>query len=63
MSELNSVDTALLEVIASMKNGKAPGAYNIRKDSGCAGRENTEFVTITSQTDKPGIDVTFAPGC
>lgn len=63
MSELNSVDTALLEVIASMKNGKAEGAYNIRKDSGCAGRENTEFVTITSKTDKPGIDVTFAPGC
>ena len=63
MSELNSVDTALLEVIASMKNGKAEGAYNIRKDSGCAGRENTENVTITSKTDKPGIDVTFAPGC
>ena len=63
MSELNSVDTALLEVIASMKNGKADGAYNIRKDSGCAGRENTENVTITSKTDKPGIDVTFAPGC
>ena len=63
MSELNSVDTALLEVIAGMKNGKAEGAYNIRKDSGCADRVNTENVTITSKTDKPGIDVTFAPGC
>ena len=63
MSELNSVDKALLEKIAEMKNGAAPGAYNIRKDSGCAGRVNTEFVTITSKTDKPGIDITFAPGC
>ena len=63
MSELNSVDTALLEVIAGMKNGKADGAYNIRKDSGCADRVNTDNVTITSKTDKPGIDVTFVPGC
>ncbi|MBR3545541.1 MAG: SufD family Fe-S cluster assembly protein [Oscillospiraceae bacterium] len=63
MSELNSVDTALLEVIAGMKNSKAEGAYNIRKDSGCADRVNTENVVITSKTDKPGIDITFAPGC
>ena len=63
MSELNSVDTALLEIIAGMKNGTTQGAYNIRKDSGCAGRVNTDMVTITSKEDKPGIDVTFAPGC
>ena len=63
MSELDNVDTALLEVIAGMKNGKAEGAYNIRKDSGCADRVNTENVVITSKTDKPGIDITFAPGC
>ena len=63
MSELNSVDTALLEKIAEMKNGSAPGAYNIRKDSGCAGRVNTDNVVITSKTDRPGIDITFAPGC
>ena len=63
MSQLNSVDTALLEIIAGMKNGKAEGAYNIRKDSGCADRVNTDNVKITSKTDKPGIDVTFAPGC
>lgn len=63
MSELNSVDTALLAVIADMKNGQASGAYNIRKDSGCAGRVNTENVKITTKEDKPGIDVTFAPGC
>ena len=63
MSELNSVDTALLEIIAGMKNGKADGAYNIRKDSGCADSVNTDNVKITTKEDKPGIDVTFAPGC
>ena len=50
MSELNRVDTTLLEVIAGMKDGKAEGAFNIRKDSGCAGRVNTENVTITTKT-------------
>ena len=63
MSELNRVDTALLEVIAGMKDGKTEGAFNIRKDSGCAGRVNTENVTITTKTDKPGIDIRFVPGC
>ena len=63
MSELNSVDTALLEIIAGMKNGKADGAYNIRKDSGCADRVNTDNVKIISKEDRPGIDVTFVPGC
>ena len=63
MSELNRVDTALLEVIAGMNDGKTEGAFNIRKDSGCAGRGNTENVTITTKTDKPGIDIRFVPGC
>ena len=63
MSELNKVDTGLLSVIADMKDGKAEGAYNIRKDSGCAGRVNTDAVTITNKEDKPGIDITFVPGC
>ena len=47
MSELNRVDTALLEVVAGMKDGRAEGAFNIRKDSGCAGRVNTENVTTS----------------
>lgn len=63
MSELNRVDTSLLEIVADMKDGKTEGAFNIRKDSGCAGRVNTENVTITTKTDKPGIDIRFVPGC
>lgn len=33
------------------------GAYNIREDSGCAGRQNSANVTIDPKTDKPGIDI------
>ena len=63
MNELTAIDKALLGVIAAMGEGKAEGAYNIRKDSGCAGRVNTETVIITNKEDKPGIDIRFAPGC
>ena len=63
MSEtLNSVDAALLEVIADMPGGKAPGAVNIRKDSGCASRITTDDVDIRSKDDKPGIDIFIRAG-
>ena len=59
---LNSIDTALLEQIADMKGGQAPGAVNIRKDSGCASRITTDDVDIRSKTDKPGIDIFIRAG-
>lgn len=63
MSEpLNSVDTALLEIIADMPGGKTEGAVNIRKDSGCAERLTTEDVDIRSKDDKPGIDILVRAG-
>ena len=60
---IDRLDALLLEKIAGMKNGEAAGAYNIRKDSGCAGRVSTENIQITNKTDKPGIDIRIAPGC
>lgn len=62
MSELTSVDAALLETIADMPGGQAKGALNIRKDSGCAGRVTTENIDIRSKEDKPGIDIIIRPG-
>ena len=59
---LNNVDKALLEKIADMPEGKADGAYNIRKDCGCASRAVTENINIETKTDKPGINITVAPG-
>ncbi|MGN1001864.1 MAG: SufB/SufD family protein [Oscillospiraceae bacterium] len=59
---LNEVDSALLEKIADKKAGQFSGAYNIRKDCGCAERAVTENIRIESKTDKPGIDITIRPG-
>ncbi len=56
------IDRALLEKIADLI-GKPVGAFNIRKDSGCDGRQSTEHIEITSKTDgKAGIDIRIKDG-
>ena len=57
----NQIDRELLEKIADML-GKPVGAFNIRKDCGCDGRESTENIQITDKTDKPGIDIRIKDG-
>ena len=58
----NEIDRELLEKIADML-GKPVGAFNIRKDSGCDGRQSTEHIEITSKTDgKSGIDIRIKDG-
>ena len=59
---LNNVDKSLLEKIADMPEGAADGAYNIRKDCGCASRAVTENINIETKTDKPGINITIKSG-
>ena len=60
--ELSATDIALLEAIADMEKGLAEGAVNIRKDSGCATRVETDNIKITNKTDVSGIDIRIAPG-
>lgn len=55
------VDRELLEKIADLV-GKPVGAFNIRKDTGCDGRQSTEHIEITGKTDKAGIDIRVKPG-
>ena len=58
----NEIDRELLEKIADLL-GKPVGAFNIRKDSGCDGRQSTEHIEITSKTDgKSGIDIRIKDG-
>ena len=46
----SQVDRELLEKIADLI-GKPVGAFNIRKDTGCDGRQSTENIQITGKTD------------
>ena len=58
---INDIDAKLLEQIADL-TGQPVGAFNIRKDSGCEARQSTEFIEITTKTDKEGIDIRIKDG-
>lgn len=59
---IDKVDAELLTKIADML-GKPVGAFNIRKDSMCDSRGNSENITISPREDgKEGIDVKVRPG-
>ena len=56
------IDRELLEKIADLR-GKPVGAFNIRKDCGCDGRESTEHIKIDNRADgKSGIDIRILDG-
>ena len=56
------VDRELLEKIADLI-GKPVGAFNIRKDCGCDGRQSTEHIQILDRDDgKAGINIRIADG-
>ena len=58
----NEIDRELLEKIADML-GKPVGAFNIRKDTGCDGRQSTDHIHIDSRTDgRSGIDIHVLDG-
>lgn len=46
----------LLKTISDFK-GDFKGAYNIRENGGCAGRQSSENIIIESKTDNPGINI------
>ncbi|MEA4813330.1 MAG: SufD family Fe-S cluster assembly protein [Oscillospiraceae bacterium] len=59
---MDKVDAELLAKIADLL-GKPVGAFNIRKDSMCDSRGNSDNITISPRTDgKEGIDVKVRPG-
>ena len=57
---MNEITKNLLELVSDL-SGVPGGAYNIREDGQCAGRQSTEHIQINSKTDKPGIDIIVQP--
>lgn len=58
---MNKITEKLLNLVSDW-TGSFPGAYNIREDGGCAGRQSSEHIRIDSKTDKPGLDIHILPG-
>lgn len=51
---MNSITEQLLSVVSDW-DGSYKGAYNIREDGGCAGRQSSENIKIEPKNDNPGI--------
>lgn len=58
---MNDITRKLLDLISDF-NADTNSAYNIREDSGCAGRQSNNYVKITNKEDKPGININVMPG-
>ncbi len=58
---MNDITKKLLELVSDF-NGDFKGAFNIREDGQCAGRQSSKNIKIESKTDKPGLDITILPG-
>lgn len=58
---MNDITTKLLEIVSDFK-GSFQGAYNIRENGQCAGRQSSKNIKIESKKDLPGLDITILPG-
>ena len=57
---MNAITEKLLGIVSDFK-GSFQGAFNIRENGQCAGRQSSPNIHIESKTDKPGIDTHVLP--
>jgi len=57
---VNKITEKLLTLVSDFAEAFVT-AYNIREDGQCAGRQNSEFVTIENKVGLPGIEVHVKP--
>ena len=58
---MNKITEQLLRAVSGL-SGVFRGAYNIREDGRCAGRQSTEHIHIESKADQPGLVIHVQPG-
>lgn len=58
---MNNITKKLLDMVSDWKGG-FDGAFNIREDGECAGRQSTEHVEIRSKAGLPGLEIHVKPG-
>ncbi len=57
---MNKITEAFLDLVSDWK-GAFSGAYNIREDGGCAGRQSSEHIKIESKKEAPGLVIRIDP--
>lgn len=58
---MNKITEEFLRVVSDFK-GSFQGAFNIRENGECAGRQSSKNIKIESKKDLPGIDIHILPG-
>ena len=58
---MDNITENLLSLIQDW-DGKFKGAYNLRVDGTCAGRQSSDNIAIISKEDKPGLEIRIRPG-
>ena len=58
---MNKITETLLKIVSEY-DGDFKGAFNIREDGLCAGRQSTDNIKIESKKDKPGLEIHIKPG-
>lgn len=59
---MDSITEKLLGIVSDWKGASFKGAYNIRENSGCAGRQSSENIRIENKSDNPGIVIRIGSG-
>lgn len=54
---MNEITKKLLSEVSDWDGASFQGAYNIREDGGCAGRQSSEHIQIKSKEGKPGLEI------
>lgn len=57
---MNDITKKLLKIVSEW-DGSFKGAFNIREDGTCVGRQSSKNIKIESKKDKPGLDIIIAP--
>lgn len=57
---MNSITESLLKIVSDFK-GVYSGAFNIRENGSCAGRQSSKNIRIESKKDLPGLDIYISP--
>ena len=57
---MNKITEELLKQVSDYK-GELKGAYNIREDGGCVGRQSSEHIKIESKPDGSGLEIHISP--
>lgn len=59
---MDSITEKLLGIVSDWKGASFKGAYNIRENSGCAGRQSSENIKIENKPDNSGIIIKIGSG-